>query len=179
LAISKTRKDTLLETYIELLKESRAVFFVEYGGLSVKQLESLRQEIRQVNGAYSITKNTLMRLALEETGYPVPEAFLTGQTATGFVMGEIPAMAKALVNYAKTVEAFNIKGGILEQRLLSQADIEALAELPPLDQLRSQIIGLVNGPARNLAGVVASGVRQVINVLDAYAKQDQPAEAAA
>ena len=142
-------------------------------------MEELRHDVRQASGAYSITKNTIFSLALEKTDSPVPEEFLTGQTATGFALGEIPSMAKVLVDFAKAEEHFSIKGGILDGNLLSTADVEALADLPSLDQLRAQVIGLVNGPARNLVGVVASGVRQVVNVIDAYAKQEPEADAAA
>jgi large subunit ribosomal protein L10 len=72
-----------------------------------------------------------------------------------------------------------VKGGIMGAELLTADQVEALAKLPSLDELRAQIIGLVSAPARNIASTVASGVRQVVNVLDAYARQEEAeAEAA-
>jgi large subunit ribosomal protein L10 len=131
-----------------------------------------------VDGKISVTKNTLLRHVLEESGQPIPEDLLTGQTATGFALGEAPALAKALVEFAKGEELFVIRGALLDGRLLSPNQVEALAQLPSREQLRSQLMGLINAPARNLASVIASGVRQVVNVIDAYAKKDEAAEAA-
>ena len=178
MAISKARKTELVTEYADLLEQSRAIFLTEYKGMSVKQLSELRRGAREVDGKISVTKNTLLRYVLEEAGQPIPEDLLTGQTATGFALGEAPALAKALVDFAKADELFIIKGALLDGRLISPEEVEALAKLPSKEQLRAQIMGLINAPARNLAGVVASGVRQVINVIDAYAKKEESAEAA-
>jgi large subunit ribosomal protein L10 len=179
LAISKQRKDELVADYVELLSRSQAVFLTEYTGLTVRQMETLRNEVRSAQGTFTVTKNTLMSYALEQTGKPVPAELLVGQIATGFAQGEVPALAKTLVDYAKKDEKLKLKGGIMGDDFLTPAQIEALASLPPLDHLRAQIIGLINAPAQNLASVLAGGVRQVVNVIDAYAKKDETAEAEA
>lgn len=172
MAISKKRKEELVSSYVDLLSQSRAVFVTEYTGLSVKQLQALREEVRKVDGAFYVTKNTLLRHALEETGKPVPEEMLTGQVATGFALSEAPSLAKALTEFAKTEEKLVIKGVILGNEILGPENVEALAKLPSLDELRAQIIGLINAPAQGITSAVANGIRQVINVLDAYAKQE-------
>jgi large subunit ribosomal protein L10 len=180
LAISKERKDTLVSQYKELIEQSSAIFLTEYGGMTVKELQALRAKVREVDGKYFITKNTLLKLALEESNIPAPSELLIGPVATGFAMGEVPSMAKALVSFAKDEDDLTIKGGILNLKFLSQKDVEALAELPPLDQLRAQIIGLIDGPARGIVSTLSSGVRQVVNVVDAYARSEEAeAEAAA
>jgi large subunit ribosomal protein L10 len=179
LAISKQRKDELVADYVELLNRSQAVFLTEYTGLTVRQMETLRNEVRGAQGTFTVTKNTLLSYALEQTGKPVPAELLVGQIATGFAQGEVPALAKTLVDYAKKDEKLKLKGGILGDDFLTPAQIEALASLPPLDHLRAQIMGLINAPAQNLASVLAGGVRQVVNVIDAYAKKDETAEAEA
>jgi large subunit ribosomal protein L10 len=173
LAISRERKEELLAQYEEDMQKSRAVILTEYRGLNTPDMERLREIVRDANGGYSVIKLTLFKLALEQAGYPVPEELLDGPVAVGFCYEEIPAMAKALRDFAKEREALVLKGGIMADRILSSADVVAMAELPPLDVLRAQLIGLISGPARNLAGVVASGVRQVVNVLNAYAEKDQ------
>jgi large subunit ribosomal protein L10 len=179
LAISKERKDTLVSQYKDLIEQSDAIFLTEYGGMTVKNLQALRAKLREADGKYFITKNTLLQLALEQSDVPAPSELLVGQIATGFAMGEAPTMAKALVNFAKSEENLTIKGGIMNLRLLSDKDVEALAELPSLDQLRAQIIGLIDGPARGIVSTLSSGVRQVVNVVDAYAKsEDAEPEAA-
>lgn len=179
MAISRERKEELVAEYIELLNQSRAVFLAEYSGVSVAQMENLRSEVRNVDGAFHVTKNSLLRLALEKSGKPVPEALSVGQTAAGFALGELPAMAKTLVAFSADVEQFSLKGGLMETTLLTIDEIEALAKLPSLDELRAQIIGLLNAPAQNVASTVANGVRQLVNVFNAYATKDEEAAEAA
>ena len=177
MAINKERKQRLVEQYVELLKQSEAVFLTEYTGLDVKQMQMLRAEVRKADGSYLVTKNTLFRLALEESGKPIPEDLLSGQVGTGFALSEAPSLAKALTQFAKKQDELTIKGGIMGGELLTAEQVEALASLPSMDELRAQLIGLIQGPARNIAATVASGVRQVVNVLDAYAKLEDEAEA--
>lgn len=179
MAISKERRNEVKESYVELLKQSRAVILTEFNELQVKKMEALRAEIIKVDGRFHVTKNTLLGLALEETGKPVPGDLLKGPTAAGFVLGEVPSVAKAFVDFAKGEDGFSIKGGILQEKVISASDVEALATLPSLDQLRAQIIGLINGPSQGVVSALANGVRQVINVVDAYAKLEESVEAAA
>ena len=178
MAISRKRKEELVAQYTDLLQESKGIFLTEYSGVSVQQLESLRAEVRKVDGAFHITKNTLLLLALQEMGRPIPEDLLMGQTAAGFAMGELPSLAKALVDFADEQDAFSIKGGLMDGQFLTVEEIEALADLPSLDELRGQIIGMIGAPAQSLTATVASGVGQLVNVLDAYAKQEETAETA-
>lgn len=179
MAISKARKDELLEQYADLIGNSSAIFFAEYTGMSVKSMEDLRGKVSEADGAFHVTKNTLLTLALQNAEREVPADLLQGQLATGFALNEVPTMAKALVDYADKSDNLALKGGFLGERFMSADEIEALAKLPSLDQLRAQILGLVNAPARNVASVVASGVRQVVNVVDAYAKSEEGAAEAA
>lgn len=172
MAISRARKEELVTQYVDLLERSDAVIVTDYTGMGVKQLEELRVEVRKADGALFVTKNTLLRVALEQVGKPVPTDLLNGQVAVGFALGEAPTLAKALADYADKEDIFEIKGGLFGDELISKDQVESLAKMPSLDQLRSQMVGLLSAPARNLASVVASGVRQVVNVLDAYAKKD-------
>jgi large subunit ribosomal protein L10 len=126
-----------------------------------------------------VTKNTLLRNALEQTDRPVPEELLVGQVATGFALNEAPSMAKALTDFAKNQENLVIKGAILGSKVLTAEQVADLAKLPSLDELRAQIIGLLSAPAQNLTSVIAGGVRQVVNVIDAYSKKESEGEVAA
>lgn len=172
MAISRARKEELVALYGDLLQRSDAIFLAEYKGMSVKTMEALRLEVDKVNGAFHVTKNTLLQHILEEADIDVPADILQGQLATGFALTEAPSLAKALVDFASKQESMTIKGGFLGTRYLTAAEVEALAKLPSLDQLRAQLLGLINAPAQNIVGVVAGGVRQIVNVLDAYAKSE-------
>jgi large subunit ribosomal protein L10 len=173
LAISKKRKEDLVAQYKDLIEQSDAIFLTEYSGMAVKDMQALRHKLHEADGKFYVTKNTLFSLALEESDLPAPSDMLVGQVASGFALGEAPTFAKALVNFAKKEDNLTIKGGIMENKVLSQGEVEALAELPSLDQLRAQIIGLINGPARGLVSTLSSGVRQVVNVVDAYATSEE------
>jgi len=177
LAISKARKDELVAQYIELINSSNAIFMTEYTGLSVSDMEALREKVREADGAFYVTKNRLLRVAMEQTDTPVPEELLTGQMAAGFAMSDAPPLAKALVDYAKKEEKLIIKGVIFDGDVLAADGVKALASLPTLPEVQSQLVGIISAPARNLASVIASGVRQVVNVVDAYAKDEKTADA--
>lgn len=176
MAISKQKKEELVAEYTELLNQSNAVFLTEYTGLDVRQMQDLRSEVRKAEGSYRVTKNTLLLLALEKSGKPIPTDLLTGQLATGFALQEVPALAKTLSEFAKDQEQFAIKGGILGDKLLTAEQVEELAKLPSLDELRAKIIGLIQAPAINIVSTVNSSVQQVVNILDAYARQEGEGE---
>lgn len=175
MAISRERKEELVEQYVDLLNQSRAIFIAEYSGVTVSQLENLRSEVRNVDGAFHVTKNSLLRLALEKSGQEIPDELLLGQIAAGFALGELPAMAKTLVKFADDSDKFSLRGGLMDGTVLTADAIEAMAKLPSLDELRAQIIGLINAPAQNVTSTVANGVRQLINVVNAYATQEDAA----
>lgn len=188
MAISRARKVELVEQYVDLLENSRAVFLAEYTGMNVKKMEALRNKVRESGGSIYVAKNTLIRVALEKTDNPVPDDMLTGQTAIGFALQDGPKLAKTLMDHAKEDELFVMRGGISGGAVLSNAEVDALANLPSLDELRAQIVGMIQQPAsklvtvlsapsRDLVTVVKNGASQLINVINAYAQK--PDEAAA
>ena len=178
--LTRERKEDLVAEYTDLLKNSRAVIFSGYRGLNNKDLTRLRRNVMDARGIYRVAKLTLLQIALEQAGYPVPEQLLSGEpVAVGFCLEEIPAVAKAITEFADENELVEVLGGLMPERELSAAEIEALADLPPLDTLRAQIIGMLDAPAANLVGVLQAGVAQVINVVNAYAESGEGAGAAA
>lgn len=180
MAISKARKDELMSQYVELLKQSQAIFLAEYAGMSVQQLEALRSEVRKVGGALHVTKNTLLYHALEKTGKgTLSDEMLAGQLVTSFAFDDMAGLAKVLIDSAKKQDKLKLRGAIIDKSVIPSTQIEAIATLPTLPQLRSQIIGLINAPAQNLTSAMANGVRQLVNVLDAYANKSETAETVA
>ncbi len=180
LAITKERKEGLIQQYTDLIAGNVGIILTGFSGLSVKQAEDLRGKIREMGGEFHIVKNTLAKLAFDQAGLEIPEKFLLGTTAIGFANEDIPALAKAIVDLSKESEALTIKVGVLEGEVIDGAQVVSLAELPPLATLQAQIIGLIQTPARHVASALASSVRQVINVTNAYAnKEAEPTGAAA
>lgn len=179
MAISRQRKEELVQEYVENLQRSRAIILTDFRGLSVNEMQALRRRVRDAQGGYAVVKNSLARLALEQAGYPAIDQMLEGPAGVSFCFGEVPAVAKTLTEFAKEYEVFAIKGGVMGNQVLSADAIKKLADLPPLEVVRAQLLGLISAPASQLAGVVASGVRQVVNVLNAYAEQESESAAAA
>ena len=178
MAISKERKNELVKQYAEWANNSRAMILTEYIGLSMKEIDELRGKAREVGGEFHIVKNTLGKVAFEQSGLPLPEHFLDGSTAIGFAFQDAPALAKAMAEFARSSEFLKIKGGYLEKRVLSEADIRELAELPPLPVMRARLLGTILAPASRLARTLSEPGRQLAAVFRAYAENEGAPEGA-
>ena len=168
MAISKQRKAELIEQYVEQLKQSQGVILADYRGLSVNDISGVRNKMRPIGGRFQVVKNRLLALALKEIDISLPEEWLTGPTAASFCHDEVPPVAKALTDAQKDMEALRIKGGLMGTSLIGAEQVHAIAELPSREVLLAQVLGTINAPASQMAGVVSSGIRQVLNVLQAY-----------
>lgn len=177
MAITKERKQALVAEYQDLAKRSKGLILTSYSGLTVKDLQALRNQIRDYGGEFHIVKNTLMDLAFKALDIPMPEAATTGTTAIGFAVDEIPAVAKAIVDLGREGRQIVIKGGVIDGTLFDAAQIERLADLPPMPVVQAQLIGVISAPARQAVGLLAASMRQVMGVLQAYS-QREGAEAA-
>ncbi len=181
MAITRERKEELVAIYTELLGHATGLVVTEYHGLSTAKLDELRAKLREVNGVCLITKNTLFMIALRNAGWHIPDSMFEGPVATAFADGNLPGVAKAMLAFQKdNPEQLTIKGGLLNTRTLSPAQVETLAELPPLDELRAQLAGLLVQPATGLVSVLNSATSQLVNVLHAYVQEntDSSGEAA-
>jgi large subunit ribosomal protein L10 len=178
LAITKERKRELVAQYTELLGRSRAVILTDYLGLNVAQITRLRNQIREANGAYYVTKNTLVRLALEQAGLTVPDEWLEGPTAMGFCFDQVPFIAKVITDFANETQILTVKGALLGERAVDAAQVQALANLPPAEVLRAQILGALTAPMSGLVGALNGLLSGLVGVLDARGEQLGEAEAA-
>jgi large subunit ribosomal protein L10 len=138
----------------ERLEAADASVLTEYRGMKAKDLHNLRKQLRNSGGELKVYKNTLVRFAARDAGVVGADALLTGPTAIAFVKGDIAAAAKSLRELAKTNPNLKIKGGLMGTSVLSAADIDALADLPPRDVLLSQIAGLFQAPAAQFASLL-------------------------
>jgi large subunit ribosomal protein L10 len=138
----------------ERLEAADASVLTEYRGMKAKDLHNLRKQLRNSGGELKVYKNTLVRFAARDAGVVGADALLTGPTAIAFVKGDIAAAAKSLRELAKTNPNLKIKGGLMGTIVLSAADIDALADLPPRDVLLSQIAGLFQAPAAQFASLL-------------------------
>jgi large subunit ribosomal protein L10 len=171
LAITKERKSELVALYQDWLSHSQATFVAEYSGLSMKGMEELRRLAREKGGEFHVAKNTLINLACREAGFPTSESLFEGSTAIGFAFEDIPGLAKAMTDFAKTNDVFKIKGGFLGKEKITPDGVKALAELPPLPVVRAQLIGTLQAPASKLARLLKEPGRQIATVLQARSSE--------
>ena len=169
MAVTKVKKEELVADILEKVKRSQVVFVANYQGMTMKQFNSLRGKLKESDGGFHVVKNTLAARALKDAGLAVPTELLDGPVALGFAYGEIGATSKAFLDFTREADKFQLKGAILGRQILSAKDVESLSTMPSLPVLRAQLLGLIMAPAGRLAGVVAGGVRQVVNVVKAYA----------
>ncbi len=168
MAISKKRKEELVQEYAGYLAQSRGLILTDYRGLRVFEMERFRRSLRDADAVVSVVKNRLLQRVLAEKGLTLPGDWLEGTTAVAFCRGEVPPVAKAILAFAKDSPTLTIKGGIVESSAISGEQVKALAELPSREVLLAQVLGTINAPATQVAGVVATGIRQVLNLLQAY-----------
>lgn len=178
MALSKEEKETILAQYQEWLEKSKALILVEYTGVNMNTLDSIRAKVREAGGEFHVIKNTLAKRAFDAVGMPVDPGFLVNSTAVGFAFEAAPSVAKALAEFDKNTEAIKIKGGYLGKQVLSARDVKALADLPPLPVVRAKLLGTILAPAGKLVRTLAEPGRQLAAVINAYAEKDAATVAA-
>ena len=179
MAITRKKKEELLADYVANLTRSQGVFLTDYRGLSVNNLQVLRTRMREAQGGYAVVKNTLAKLAFERAGLPVPEELMTGPVALGFAYGDAAAVAKVLADYARETKVLQLKGGILEGRILDAAQVAAVASLPPRPVVMAQLLGAIQQSGARVAGVVNATGNKLAATIKAYADKLGEASAAA
>lgn len=169
MAITREKKEQLIAGYVDELSRSKAVFLTDYRGLTVSEMEKLRAKVREAGGGYSIVKNTLAARALQAAGMPVPEDMLRGPTAIGFAYDEAPSVAKVLTDFAKETDILQVKGGLIEGKVLTLQEVASVADLPPRDVIFAQLLGLIQQPGNRVAGVINAAGSKLAATVKAYA----------
>lgn len=183
MAISKERKQELVNQYVDWLDRSQALIITQYAGLKMKDIDALRARIREAGGEFHIVKNTLGSVAFSSAGMDLPAGLLEGSTAIIFAFRDAPETVKLVNEFARTSEFVKIKGGYLEKRSINADEVKSLADLPPLPVVRAQLLGMLSAPASKLVRTLAEPARSLAAVLQAHneklgAPAETPAEAA-
>lgn len=178
MALTKERKEQAVAQYQAWLEKSEAVVMAEFSGLTMNAVDGLRKEMREAGGEFHIIKNTLAKIAFENSGFEVNDEWLTGTTALGIAFEDPPGVAKTIVDLGKSGDAIKIKGGFLGKSALTADEVIAMAELPPLPVVRGQLLGTIMAPASQLTRTLAEPGRQLAQVIKAFGDKE-PAAAAA
>jgi large subunit ribosomal protein L10 len=169
----KKDKEQVVERLTERIRSAETLIVADYRGLTNAQMEGLRDELLKHGARFAVVKNTLTRRAAEAAGNEALLALLEGPTAIAFLeSGSDPvATAKALSQLARDSRVLAVRGGILEGRTISSAEVEELAKLPPADVLRGQVLGAIVAPVQAFAGLVAAPLTNLVGLIDARIEQ--------
>ena len=170
--MDRTEKREFVASLATVFAETSFVLVAQNKGLTVADVSELRRRMRAAGASYKVAKNRLATLALEGTRVQGVQPLLKGPTALAWSTDPV-AVAKTAVEFAKTNDKFVVLGGALGTQTLDATGIKALAELPSLETLRAQLVGLIQTPATRIAGILQAPGGQVARVLAAYAKKDE------
>jgi Ribosomal protein L10 len=166
---SKIQKQEILRNLTERIKKSKSIVFTGFNALGVKDNEALRGKLREANGEYYVAKKTLLERALKEQGIEnLDTKTLDGKLAVIFSYEDEVSPAKTVDTFRKDKEdKIFFLGGILEGKLLSKTEVEALAKLPSKQELLSRLVGTLNAPVSGFVNVLAGNLRGLVTVLKA------------
>jgi len=161
-------KQQIVEELKGLLEEAEMALVLDFKGLTVKEMTDLRTRLQAANGVCKVTKNTLMRRAIDgQSTWANLDSLLTGTNAFVLVKGDVGGAVKAVQAFQKDTKKSQTKGGLFEGQLLSQSDIKAIGDLPSKEVLMAQIAGAINAVATK----VAVGINEVPSGLARALKQ--------
>jgi large subunit ribosomal protein L10 len=170
-------KEKTVEEFTSLLQDARGVILAEYAGLDVAAVSNLRRKCREAGVQYRVIKNTLAKRATSKTGMAVLDPLLEGPNAWAIHKTDQVAAAKVLSEFAKENQKLKIRGGLVDGRLISQQDVDALAKLPSREVLLAQTLAAMQSPMSGFAGVLSALLRGFATAVDAYAKKRSEAGA--
>ena len=173
--MKKEDKERGVAELTERLRDTETLLVADYRGLTMPQIDELRTKLLEHGARFAVVKNTLTRRAAEAAGSDALLALLEGPTAIAFLEsgGDPVAGAKALVDAARDTRVLEVRGGMLEGRPVERGEIESLAKLPPVDILRSQVLGAVTSPLTAIVGLFTAPLQDLYGLIDARIEQLQ------
>lgn len=173
--VTKVRpeKVAVVEQLKSWLSENRGIVFASFEGIKSGDMQALRSSLRKNEVVMKVVKNTLLELACKELGLEVDKGLFVGTTALLFNPRDELAAYKAFAEESKKYEALKPKGGLLEGRWVSAADVDVIAKMPGKQELYAQLVGVLAGPMRGLVTVLSGPYRNVVYVLEAIKGQKE------
>jgi large subunit ribosomal protein L10 len=172
-------KEASVGELAEKIRRAKLLVITDYRGLTVRDLAALRRQLRPLQTDYVVAKNTLLRIAARENDVADADALLAGPTAVAFCYDDIVGTAKALTEFARTSRILSVRGGVLDGSVIAPDEISRLATLPPIEQLRAEVVGAIGGPLAAVVGVLNGVLQSVVGTLEARVEQQGSAEVAA
>jgi large subunit ribosomal protein L10 len=168
MAITREHKERIVKDLVDNLGKTKSVVFADFQGLKMPEIEELRAKCLEQGIGYTVAKKTLLNIALEKAGVKdVDTKAIEGSLATIFGFEDEVAPAKTLAEFAKAHEALEIKGGILEGKVVPLEQVIKLSKLPSKAELYAKIVGSINAPVSGFVNVLAGNMRNLVYALNA------------
>ena len=177
MAVTRARKSEQVEKLSKELSKVSSLVVTTYSKLTVAQDYELRKALRGSGAKYAVVKNTLAERAAKGTKAEEVLKNLSGVTSIAYTEGDPVALAKALSKYAKDNPEFTFKAGVVEGRVISINDIQALATMPSKEEIYSKLLFLINAPAQRLATAINAVGRNLAVVVNQGVKEKKFREA--
>jgi large subunit ribosomal protein L10 len=162
-------KAVVIDELTESLGRAQLTIVTDYRGLKVSDLQAFRGTLRPFDAEFRVAKNTLVRIAANNVGITGLDPVLEGPTALVVAYGDIVGAAKAVSDFARTSRILTVKGASLGTSTISVSDVEALASMPPIEELRGKLVGMLASPMVRTLGVLSAPSRSLAYVLNARA----------
>ncbi len=170
--LTKEQKTDVIESLKSDLKSAKSVVFADFQGVSVKDFQELRKQLREAGVKFKVAKKTLIRLAAKDSGFEeIPAEVLEGPVGAAFSMEDEIVAARLLNNFGKKNKNLKLRGAIFEGRILSIAETKELALIPSKDELIGKFIYLIKSPISGFHGVLNNTIAGFVRALDAIAKK--------
>ena len=167
--MDKIQKKEFVKKIKETFSGIGLLVITHYNGLKTSETDELRLKLREVGGAFQVTKNSLMQLVLKENKNKELKALFTGPVAIMYSKDEVSA-AKIAVNFFKEHDKLIILGGLIGDKFLEQKDVLKIASLPSLDEIRTKLVTLIQTSAKNIAFALKFAAIKLVRVFDEYSK---------
>src|SRR3954467_13486295 len=171
--MQKEDKERVVAELTEKLRASDTLIVADYRGLTMPQIDALRGRLIEHGARLSVVKNTLTRRAAKAAGADALLALLEGPSAIAFIEaeGDAVAVAKALADSARETKVLEIRGGVMQGRVISGPDVVEFSKLPPLEILRGQVLGAIIAPLSAIAALVNAPLQNLYGLIDARIEQ--------
>jgi large subunit ribosomal protein L10 len=170
MALTRQEKEAQLKQLVTDLADAKGVVFAQYRGLTVKEIDKIRKNLRKEGVKYSVVKVTLLKMALAELGVNSDEFLDIGPIAVAISQDDETTPARIIKSMNKEHQNLILGGGILEKKVIGKQMVITLADLPSKQQLLGQLVSVIAGPARGLVTVLSGNMRQLVYALNAIAE---------
>ncbi len=155
----------------DAIETNEGVFVVSFSNLSGLVLSDLRKDLKKAGASMFVSKNSIAENALKELGHDALADRVASQTAFVWTSADSAAVSKILVEFSKEKENVSVQGGLLDGRVLADADVKVLSDLPPREVLLSTLLGTIQAPLTRLAGALNAKSRDLLSILKQYSEK--------